>query len=60
MAVFTRIHAFQDATPVGYRPDPPNIDRRLAPARDLVGTWVIADDGRLLRRWRMVADRSAV
>ena len=46
MAVFTRVRAFRDATPVGRRP--------AAPQPTLVATWSADDNGRLVRQWRRV------
>ncbi len=59
MAVFSPRRAFLDASPLGLRLIGSTADQKTFNRRNLVASWVIADDGRLFCRWRVVCDRQA-
>ena len=59
MAVFSHTRTFQNATPVGFRPEPSGADFPPAIPPRLAGFWSIDPAGTLVWRWRTIAADSA-
>ena len=59
MAVFSHTRAFQNATPIGFRPGPPAAAFPPAIPRRLAGVWSIDPAGTLVWRWRTIAVAAA-
>jgi hypothetical protein len=59
MAVFSRSHAFQPATPVDFRPGLPGADYLPAPSLKLARSWSTDSHEDPVSRWRAIAKASA-